>query len=62
MSSRSMTVNATGSEHAYIAYPARMGALTSIVIGGFESIGDFNVDTTTLAVTNDAGFQENYRV
>ena len=62
MSSRSMTVNATGSEHAYIAYPARMGALTSIVIGGFESIGDFNVDTITLAVTNDAGFQENYRV
>ena len=62
ISSRSMIVNATVSEYTYIAYPARLGALTSIMIGGFESIGDFNVDNTALSITNDAGFQENYRV
>lgn len=62
MSSRSMVVNATVSEYAYIAYPARLGALTSILIGGFESLPDFNVDNTALAITNDAGYQENYRV
>lgn len=62
MSSRSMTVNAAAGEFTYIAYPARLGALTSIIIGGFESIGDFNVDSTSLAITNDAGYQENYRV
>jgi hypothetical protein len=62
MSSRSMTVNAGGSEYTYIAYPARLGALTSILIGGFESLGDFNVDNTALAVTNPEGYQENYRV
>jgi hypothetical protein len=62
MSSRSMIVNCGVSEYAYIAYPARLGALTSIMIGGFESIGDFNVDNTALAVTNDAGYQEDYRV
>ena len=62
MSNRSMTVNATGSEYTYIAYPARLGALTSIVIGGFESLSDFNVDNTALAVTNPEGYQEDYRV
>jgi hypothetical protein len=62
MSSRSMAVNCTASEYVYIAYPARLGALTSIVIGGFESLSDFWIDNTTLAVTNDGGFQENYRV
>lgn len=62
MSSRSMTVNCTASEYTYIAYPARLGALTSIMIGGFESLGDFNVDNTALAITNVCGFQENYRV
>lgn len=59
---REMTVNAAGGEYTYIAYPARLGALTSIIIGGFESIGDFTVDSTTLAITNDGGYQENYRV
>lgn len=65
MSSRSMTVNATGSEYTYIAYPSRMGALTSIIIGGFESINDFWWDAgsgTELAITNDVGFTENYYV
>jgi len=62
MSSRDMTVNATASEYTYIAYPSRLGALTSIIIGGFESIDDFNIDNTALSITNDGGFQENYRV
>ena len=65
MSSRSMTVNASGSEYVYIAYPARLGALTSIVIGGFESITDFWVDAgsgTELTIENDANFREGYYV
>lgn len=62
MSSRSMTVNCTVDQYAYIGYPARLGALTSIIIGGFESLSDFNVDNTALAVTNPEGYQENYRV
>ena len=62
MSSRSMIVNCGASEYAYIAYPARLGALTSITINGFESLSDFNVDNTALAITNPEGYQENYRV
>ncbi len=65
MSSRSMIVNCAAGEYAYIAYPARMGALTSIIVGGFESLGDFWMDAgsgTELAITNDAGFTENYYV
>lgn len=63
MSSRSMTVNAAVDEYVYIAYPARLGALSSIVIGGFESISDFWIDAgsgTELTIQNDAGFEEDY--
>lgn len=62
ISSRSMVVNCTGSEYVYIAYPARLAALSSIIIGGFESISNFNVDSTTLSITNSNGYTENYRV
>lgn len=65
MTSRSMTVNATASEYTYIAYPARLGVLTSIMIGGFESLTDFWKDHgsgTELAITNPEGYQENYYV
>ena len=66
ISNRSMTVNTDEStEYTYIAYPSRLGALSSIVIGGFESISDFWIDANSgneLAVTNDAGFTENYYV
>lgn len=62
ISSRSMIVNCAVNEYAYIAYPARLGALTSIVIGGFESLTDFNVDNTALSITNENGYAENYRV
>ena len=57
-----MTVNCAVDEYAYIAYPTRLGALSSIVIGGFESISDFTIDTTTLSVTNLNGYAENYTV
>lgn len=62
ISSRSMTVNCAVDEYVYIAYPTRLGSLSSIVIGGFESISDFTVDSTSLAITNDAGFTEDYTV
>jgi hypothetical protein len=62
ISSRSMVVNCAVNEYAYIAYPARLGALTSIVIGGFESISDFNVDNTALSITNLNGYAEDYRI
>lgn len=65
ISSRSMTVNAGAGEYTYIAYPARLGALTSILIGGFESIGDFWIDAgsgTELTIRNDGGFEEDYYV
>ena len=35
-----MTVNCGAGEYTYIAYPARLGALTSIIIGGFEAVAD----------------------
>jgi len=63
MSSRSMTITgATGSDYTVIGYPARLGALTSIMIGGFESLSDFTVDDTALSITNVNGYAENYRV
>ena len=42
-----------------------MGALSNIIIGGFESISDFWIDAgsgTELAITNAGGFTENYYV
>lgn len=66
ISSRNMTVTGgDGSYYAFIAYPARLGALSSILIGGFESIGDFWIDAdpgNELAVTNDGGYTEDYYV
>jgi hypothetical protein len=62
ISARSMTVNAAVDEYTYIAYPTRLGTMTSCVIGGLESKGDFNVDSTTLAITNENGWTEHYTV
>ncbi len=66
ISSRNMEVTGgDNSLHAYIAYPARLGDLTNIIIGGFESITDFWQDANSgneLAITNDAGYTENYYV
>jgi hypothetical protein len=62
ISSRSMIVNCTASEYAYIAYPSRLGSITSILISGFESVTDFTVDTSALSITNINGYAENYKV
>lgn len=66
ISNRDMQVTGgDGSKYAYIAYPSRLGLLSSIVIGGFESIGDFWIDHgsgTELDITNDAGYEEPYYV
>jgi hypothetical protein len=65
ISSRSMIVNCAAGEYVYIAYPSRLGLLTNIIIGGFESIGDFWKDHTAgseLAITNAGGYTENYYV
>jgi hypothetical protein len=62
ISSRSMTVACSGTEYTYISYPSRLNPLTSIIIGGFESIGDFTVDNTALSITNSSGYTETYRV
>ena len=60
ISSRSMIVNCGTNEYTYISYPSRIGTLTSILINGFESLPDFAIDGT-IAITNDAGYTEDYR-
>jgi len=62
ISARSMIVNCGAAEHVYIAYPTRLGTMTSCMIGGLESKTDFAVDSTTLAVTNENGWTEHYTV
>jgi hypothetical protein len=62
ISARSMIVNCGAAEHVYIAYPTRLGTMTSCMIGGLESKTDFAVDSTTLAVTNENGWIEHYTV
>jgi hypothetical protein len=47
-------ISVSGSDrYIYYLYPASFGDLTSIVIGGFESIGAF--DKSTITVTNAQG-------
>jgi hypothetical protein len=55
----SITVGSTPSRIAY-AYPASLGPLTSMVVGGFESINTFTL--TVLPFTNARGFTQNYNV
>ena len=54
------TVAASGSNYIYYAYPASFGALTSITIGGFESLPAFTQNT--ISVTNTLGYTVNYFV
>lgn len=56
----SFTVTASGSNSIYYAYPTSYGALTSLKIGGFESINAFT--QLTISVTNASGFTENFYV
>ena len=54
------TVTASGSNRVFFAYPSNLGDLTSINIGGLESIGAFT--KTVLSFTNASGFTQNYNV
>jgi hypothetical protein len=54
------TISASGSNYVYYAYPSSFGDLTSILVGGFESISSFT--KTILSVTNASGYVQNYTV
>jgi hypothetical protein len=54
------SITASGSNYVYYAYPNSYGDLTSILIGGFESIGSFT--KTTLSVTNASGYVQGYTI
>lgn len=47
-------------QYVFYAYPASYGDLSSIIVGGFESIGAFA--KTVLSVTNAQGYVQNYNV
>ena len=47
-------------QYVFYAYPASYGDLSSIIVGGFESIGAFT--KTVLSVTNAQGYVQNYNV
>jgi hypothetical protein len=53
----SVVVSGTN-QYVYYAYPTTYGTLTSIIVGGFESIGAFT--RTTVSVTNAVGYTQNY--
>jgi len=54
------TITSSGSNYVYYAYAASLGDLTSILVGGFESIGAFT--KTVVSVTNVNGYTQNYNV
>lgn len=58
--SGSFTVTASGSNRIFYAYPSNLGDLSSIVIGGLESIGAFT--KTVISFTNASGYTQNYNV
>lgn len=57
---RTITVTASGSNRVFYAYPSNMGDLTSINIGGLESIASFT--KTVISFTNASGYTQNYNV
>ena len=57
----SFNIVVTGTnQYVYYAYPTYLGALSSIIISGLESIGAFNL--TTVNVTNAQGYTQSYYV
>jgi hypothetical protein len=54
------TVSSSGSNYVYYAYPSSEGALTSLTIGGFESLPAFTQNT--ISITNASGYMQNYFV
>lgn len=54
------TITASGSNRIFFAYPSNQGDLTSINIGGLESLGAFT--KTIVSYTNFNGYTQNYNV
>jgi len=54
------TVTSSGSNYVYYAYPASLGDLTFISVGGFSSFGAFT--KSVVSVTNINGYTQNYNV
>ena len=48
------------SNHIFFAYPASLGTLSSISVGGFESISVFTLTTRTLV--NASGYSQSYHI
>jgi len=53
-------VTASGSNQIFYAYPSSYGDLTSLTIGGFESLAAFTKNV--ISVTNASGYVQNYNV
>lgn len=53
----SVAVSGTN-KYVFYAYPTSYGTLSSIIVGGFESIGAFT--RTTVSVTNAVGYTQDY--
>lgn len=54
------TITASGSNRVFYAYPSNLGDLTSINIGGLESLSSFT--KTVVALTNASGYTQNYNI
>lgn len=57
---RTVTITASGSNRVFYAYPSSWGDLTSINIGGLESLTSFT--KTVISFTNASGYIQNYNV
>jgi hypothetical protein len=53
-------ITISGTQFVYYAYPAVGADLTSILVGGFESINSFT--KSIQSVTNSSGYTQNYKV
>ena len=53
-------ITISGTQFVYYAYPAIGADLTSILVGGFESINSFT--KSIQSVTNSSGYTQNYKV
>lgn len=56
---KTVTYNATGGRYPYFCYPATLGALTAVTVGGI-AFSDYT--TSVVSFTNSSGYTENYNV
>ncbi len=56
----SFTVPISGTKYIFYAYPASLGVLSSISVGGFDSFETFTL--TTRDVTNASGYTQSYNI